>query len=245
MRTRSDIKPLGSGIALESILASLNLPSCAEREAEVTATRLTRWADAMAAQGYRHSVKSLEALRLYLAGYGLIIMGGVGTGKTCFFRALARAIARNGVQETARLAVWPMIGVAGRRLDGIRAELEDMADSEIVVDDIGAEPTFNEFGNKWDLLPWVIEMRMASPARTHFTTNLLPAELERRYGSRTVDRLHEMAASVTLDGKSNRRTMPNSAAVMAYERAVRDAAMRKDNIPCGAQGAENKKENAR
>jgi len=97
----------------------------------------------------------------------------------------------------------------------------------VVLDDIGAEPTFNEYGNRWDVLPWLLEMRLASSGRTHFTTNLSPAELSKRYGARTVDRLHEMACDVTFKGKSNRRTKPNAGVVRAYEKAAREAAKRK------------------
>lgn len=218
MKTPFDALPLAE------ILAQLRAPSCEERAAEVTAERLAAWARQMSAQGYRHTEKTLEALRLYLAGYGLLLMGGVGTGKTHFFRTVGAVKARHGM---ARPVVYPMMDTVGRRVDEVRAFFTATANREVVLDDIGAEPTFNEYGNRWDILPWLIEMRMAAPGRTHFTTNLSPAELERRYGARTVDRLHEMAASVAYAGRSNRRTRPNAGAVRAYEKAARQAAERR------------------
>ncbi len=212
-----------STFALADILAQLRAPSCEERAAEVTEERLARWARETAARGYRHTERSLEALRLYLAGYGLLLMGGVGTGKTHFFRTVGEVRARHGM---ARPVVYAMMDTVGRKVDEVRAFFTGAARAEVVLDDIGAEPTFNEYGNRWDILPWLLEMRMAAPGRTHFTTNLSPAELERRYGARTVDRIHEMAASVAYAGKSNRRTRPNAGAVRAYEKAARQAAER-------------------
>lgn len=218
-----------STFALADILAKLQAPSCEERAAAVTAERLTKWANETTANGYRHSEESLEALRLYLAGYGLLLMGGVGTGKTYFFRTMGDVRARHGL---ARPVIYTMMDTVGRKVDEVREFFMDAARDEVVLDDIGAEPTFNEYGNRWDILPWLLEMRMAASGRTHFTTNLSPAELEKRYGARTVDRLHEMAASVAYTGKSNRRTRPNAGVVRAYEKAVRDAQKRKvDEMP--------------
>ena len=223
------MKTPSNTLALADILAQLQAPSCEERAAAVTAERLTKWARETTAHGYRHSEESLEALRLYLAGYGLLLMGGVGTGKTYFFKTIGAVLRSMG---RTRPAIFTMMDTVGRKVDEVREYFNDMAGQEIVLDDIGAEPTFNEYGNRWDILPWLLEMRMAASGRTHFTTNLSPAELEKRYGARTVDRLHEMAASVAYTGKSNRRTRPNAGVVRAYEKAVRDAQKRKaDEMP--------------
>lgn len=217
MRTPFDTLPLAE------ILAKLRTPTCEERAAEVSAARLTAWAQEMATRGYRHSEETLEALRLYLAGYGLLLMGGVGTGKTHFFQTVGAVLRAQG---RYRPAIFRMMDTVGRKVDDVREYFNEMSGSELVLDDIGAEPTFNEYGNRWDILPWLIEMRLAASGRTHFTTNLSPDELERRYGARTVDRLHEMAASVAFKGKSNRRTTPNAGVVRAYEKAVLDARKR-------------------
>jgi len=210
MKTPCDPLPLAE------ILVKLNAPSCEERTAEVSAERLTAWARETSAHGYRHSEETLEALRLYLAGYGLLLFGGVGAGKTYFFRALGEVLRKQG---RCRPAIYPMMDTVGRKVDEVREYFNEMSGMEIVLDDVGAEPTFNEYGNRWDILPWLIEMRLASSGRTHFTTNLSKVELEKRYGARTVDRLHEMAASVTFTGKSNRRTIPNRGVVLAFEKA--------------------------
>lgn len=216
MRTLCDSLPLAE------LMAKLDEPSCAERAAKVTGERLVRWANAMAKAGYRHSEDTLDALRLYIAGYGLLVFGGVGVGKTFFFRAAGRAAKALVAPDAPEPFVWNMMGVAGRRMDEIRAKLLALRDREVVVDDVGAEPVYNEFGSRWEILPWILEMRLESGSRTHFTTNLSPADIERRYGARTVDRMHEMAASATFGGRSRRETRPNArAAAMMSKSAER------------------------
>ena len=213
-----------SNIDFSAILAKLQAPSCAERAVAVTPERLAAWAGEMATHGYRHTEATLEALRLYLAGYGLIMFGNCGTGKTFFFSAIGKARTAHGMEAPL---VYPLMDTVGRKVDEVREWFIAAERHEVVLDDIGAEPTFNEYGNRWDILPWLLEMRLAASGRTHFTTNLKPAELRNRYGVRVVDRLNEMAAQVTLDGKSNRRTKPNAAVVRATERAIRAAEAKK------------------
>ncbi len=208
-------KTTDEGGCLARLLAEIARPSCEEREAAVPERRLKAWADAMARRkGYMASAESLLALRKYLAGYGLLMIGGVGVGKTAFFRAVSSVGVRRGRQP---IAVWRMADGVGRSVDSIRALFASLREREVLLDDVGAEPTYNEYGNRWEMLPWLIEMRMDSPERTHFTTNLSPAEIEARYGARTVDRIHEMAASVTLGGPSRRHTRPNARAVAAWD----------------------------
>ena len=212
---------MNAEIDIDGILARLvsPTPSCAEREAEVSAKKLDTWAKAMAKLGgYVHSRKSLEALRLYLAGYGLMIGGGVGSGKTMFFRAVAPVLRLAGRSDDVP-EIYPMVDTVGRDVNAIRRHFLERSHREMVLDDIGAEPTFNEYGNRWDILPWLVDMRLGSAARTHFTTNLTPKELRDRYGVRLIDRLREMAATVTFGGKSMRNTKPNARAVRAAEAA--------------------------
>ena len=135
------MKTPSNTLALADILAQLQAPSCEERAAAVTAERLTKWARETTAHGYRHSEESLEALRLYLAGYGLLLMGGVGTGKTYFFKTIGAVLRSLG---RTRPAIFTMMDTVGRKVDEVREYFNEMAGQEIVLDDIGAEPTFNE-----------------------------------------------------------------------------------------------------
>lgn len=146
-------------------------------------------------RGYEPSKETLNALLSYMRGYGLMLCGGVGTGKTMFFRSL-----KTRVEEVSPLRMM------ARRLDDIERDVDGLSGVEVLIDDIGAEPVYNNYGSRLDLLPWLVEARLSSPKRTHFTTNLKPNDLVKRYGVRVVDRLREMCRTFSLSGGSRRRT---------------------------------------
>ena len=173
---------------------------------EVTEAELLARADAMARRGYRHSEETLAALRDWMEGRGLILRGGVGSGKTSVFRALRHPMSQREGDRGGTIAVFPMMDVVGRTVQDVRETMEQLAESEVVLDDVGAEPAFNDFGSRFEMLPWLVEMRLRSKAKTDFTTNLTGEELRGRYGMRTVDRMHELAAAHRFTGKSMRAT---------------------------------------
>lgn len=191
---------------IDGLLSALAQPACDEKELEITPEMLERKARAMARRGYRHTERSLEALRLYLSGYGLFLQGPVGTGKTLFFRLLKDF----GGED---IEIFSMHNILGRNESDIREMMDDLAFREIVLDDIGAEPTFNNYGVKFDILAYLIDRRMESAERTHFTTNLAKSEIASRYGGRVIDRLAEMCRSVKFEGRSLRAPKPNRKAL--------------------------------
>lgn len=197
----------------DKILAALSQPSCEEREPDITPEIVALKAEGMVRRGYRHSAQSIEALRLYLAGYGLFLHGPVGTGKTMFFRSL-----RNFCGD--EIYIFSMHRILGMSESDIRDMMDDIADREVVLDDIGAEPTFNNYGVKFDILAYLIDRRMESPERTHFTTNLKKTEIKARYGIRIIDRITEMCKSVEFTGASNRSAKPNTKALGIIKRHI-------------------------
>ena len=199
--------------AFEGILRSLSQPTCEEREAEIRPEMLKAKAENMVRRGYRFNSASLEALRLYMAGYGLFIHGSVGTGKTMFFRTLRTF-------DGGEVAVFSMHDILGRTEGDIREMMDELAFREVLLDDIGAEPTFNNYGVKFDILAYIIERRMASEERTHFTTNLKKSEIKDRYGIRIIDRITEMCKSVEFSGASNRAVKANRKAVARTTRFI-------------------------
>lgn len=201
--------------AFEGILRSLAQPSCEEREAEIRPEMLKAKAENMVRRGYRFNSASLEALRLYMAGYGLFIHGSVGTGKTMFFRTLRTF-------DGGEVAVFSMHDILGRSESDIREMMDDLANREVLLDDIGAEPVFNNYGVKFDILAYIIERRMASEERTHFTTNLKKSEIKDRYGIRIIDRITEMCKSVEFSGGSNRAVKANRKVVDRTTRFIAD-----------------------
>ncbi len=165
----------------------------------ISSERLMRYAKKMAIDGeYKFSEMSLKALESYLQGYGLFIYGKVGTGKTFFFNSLNKTI-------TKPVLTFSMYDIFGKGETGIRQFIEDRNEYEMLIDDVGAEPTFNNYGVKFDALAYIIEMRMKSKYRTHFTTNLSIQEVATRYGARVIDRITEMCKSVEFTGPSLRR----------------------------------------
>lgn len=197
----------------DSILAEL--ADCAKApspaEVEISPEAVTGRAKEMALSGYEPSKASLTALELYLKGYGLWLDGGVGTGKTMFFRRMRPSnipVKRTG--EIPSIVVFSMPLTLGMDMDDVREFLEEHRYDELVLDDVGAEPVFNYFGGKMELLPYLLEKRMESPCRTHITTNLTPKALGERYGARTLDRVVGMFKRVTFTGKSHRAASPNT-----------------------------------
>lgn len=160
-------------------------------------------ASEMARRGYRSSRESLDALKAYLEGYAILISGDVGTGKTRFFDALG------GIEKVS------MIDLYAHRLDEIVEIVCGLRHREIVVDDIGQEAIYCNYGCKMDVLPWLIEKRAESKMRTHFTTNLTGGKLTNRYGARVLDRIHATCMAFRFSGASKRATAPNAAFVAA------------------------------
>ena len=170
---------------------------------DVGDAELKAWASELARRGYRASKESLNALKAYLQGYGILLSGEVGTGKTRFFDALG------GIEKVS------MIDIYANTLDEIVDIVGGLRDREIFVDDIGSETVYSNYGCKMDILPWLIEKRMESDKRTHFTTNLTGEELSARYGARVFDRIYGMCKMFRFSGTSRRTTRANSAFVAA------------------------------
>lgn len=192
------------------ILSSLSVPDLTEYEAEVNPAALKTKANNMIARGYEFSAESLEALRLYMSGYSLFLHGGVGTGKTMFFKLLRD-------HKGKPIHIFPVYSIFGRSESEIAEIVSSLTNREIVIDDLGSEPLYNNYGVKFDILTYIITRRLDSPCRTHITTNLSKTDIAKRYGARIIDRLAEMCRAVELKGKSKRYPKPNRAVVRALE----------------------------
>lgn len=192
----------------DEILSALAQPTLEEREADITPQALRTKASNMVSRGYDFSAESLEALRLYMAGYSLFIHGPVGTGKTMFFRTL-----RN--HRGKPIYVFPVHAIFGKNESEIAVMMDGLADTEIAIDDLGSEPMYNNYGVKFDILTYIISRRLESSCRTHITTNLSKADIAKRYGARIIDRFAEMCRAVEFKGKSRRRPKPNQEVVKA------------------------------
>lgn len=175
----------------------------------------------MQKRGYVFAEHSLEALRLYLSGYGLILHGNVGTGKTLFFKLLHADVMKVGWGSIdKRLKIFSMAQTAGLGMADIAKQMDEMRGDEVMIDDIGVEPTFNNYGVKFDVLGYIVDCRMDCGKRTHFTTNLTMNEIRDRYGDRVIDRLTELCKAVQFSGQSMR--FPRQFCLSPEEEAKRE-----------------------
>lgn len=149
----------------------------------------------MSAAGYDFDRKSLEALEHYGRGYAIAITGVVGIGKTMFFRKLNPDII---IADMNLISRW--------KFDDVGNFLDNHAGDEMVIDDLGTGTAKgNDWGSPYDVLMVMLNVRLRSRKRTHFTTNLANDQLIAAYDYRAVDRIYGMAKFVTFTPRESRR----------------------------------------
>lgn len=179
---------------------------------------LSRMAARLEEYGYeRRNPSVFDAICEYGAMFGrmtarkgMFLKGGVGIGKTFGVEILA-AIFELPVFTPALLAS------AYKECSGNLADLEKIVltgndfwekPHSIVIDDLGTHDSARSYGEIADLMCDVLDMRYRALLRygvkTIVTTNLDDAELVRRYGIRTNDRLNEMFYFYSVNGNSQR-----------------------------------------
>lgn len=138
----------------------------------------------MAEEGYifTHPCQ-LDALRAYIDGYGVLISGAVGIGKTLFFRRLSPNIVILNMENLVALGRDDLLSLVNR-----------YQDAEIVLDDLGLGGSkTKDYGREYDALLAVLNWRERSRFRTHFTTNLTNDALVESFDARAVDRIYGFA----------------------------------------------------
>lgn len=179
----------------------------------------------MAKLGYRHTEASLTALEMYIKGFGLWLSGDVGTGKTMFFKLLRPLNLRfRTTGQIPKIIIFPMVRTLEMSVDDIKEWLGENFYNEVVLDDVGAEPVYNHFGGKFDILPYILDKRLDSPCRTHATSNLKPKAMVERYDDkRILDRFSEMFVKIPFTGPSMRHSQPNAVIRAAQTLATQKA----------------------
>lgn len=154
----------------------------------------------MSASGYKFNSATVEAVRDYMRGYGILLSGKVGTGKTLFFRKL-----------NPSAIIIDMGDVMGWRQEDVYNSMEAYANFEIVLDDLGCGGSrARDYGREFDALLLILNIRDPSRCvcRTHFTTNLTNDELIEHFDARVVDRIYGMAKCHRMpDGESMREAV--------------------------------------
>lgn len=177
---------------------------------EVSKEALSRNANEMLTKGYLPNESSIAALEAYMMGFNLWLSGDVGTGKTFFFRAAPVFIPPSGCASTPRRVFVDMAtDFEGMELSEIREYLYDHRFDELVLDDVGNEGTVNSYGNRREILPFILSERSKVGPCTHLTTNHEKKFFDERYGYGFFDRLRSSAFFVKFRGISRRVLTPH------------------------------------
>ena len=139
---------------------------------------------------------------------GLLLIGGVGTGKTAFFNSVTQTL----IIRCSELAMKYSMNGAEAFKGNVSSSHYDIGwikPGNKIYDDLGTEPKEVLYmGNKLILMAYVIESRYeyfkAHETKTHFTTNLDLKTIKERYGERSFSRLKEMVTVITINGKDLR-----------------------------------------
>ena len=143
----------------------------------------------MAGRGYILDHSTIEAIKKYEQGYSLLLTGNVGVGKTHFFKCLPYDIYALDMNFAMR---W--------KFNEIESWLECHVNDEVLIDDIGAGSSKgNDYGVQYDVLMCLLNGRMRSRKRTHFTTNCNSVQLINSFDYRAVDRIYGMAFPIKMD----------------------------------------------
>lgn len=148
----------------------------------------------------------------FSGGRGLLLIGTPGTGKTFLLRAISEMF---DIPITTARKIERTVQDEFSFRDLIRLNLPRWSEvprhwNDLIVDDIGSEESVVKgFGSNYYPVAEAIQLRYdAFVGRgwvTHFSTNLSPDSLQKRYGERCLSRLCEMCVPVVVTGEDRRK----------------------------------------
>lgn len=176
-------------------------------EGSLADTRTRRWSSVCPDRFVHATLDDIpEPLRTSLDGWGglsnLILLGGVGVGKTHAALAVAR---RRFIEAGDSVKFWPVVELLDDlRPGGQAVTLDAVFDVDLLVlDDLGAEKPTDWTAER---LFAVVNRRWMERAPIVGTSNLQPDELRAALGARTYSRLvGDDAVVVGLSGPDRRR----------------------------------------
>ena len=148
---------------------------------------------------------------------GILLVGGVGTGKTLLFsifRVYTRDILlANSFKEYSAMDIIDSVNISGI---GVLEEFShNMVDKiarpiRMYVDDIASKnETVKHFGTELNVIEQLLSLRYNVFQRygtlTHASTNLFPSQMKDLYDQRIIDRMKEMFNIIEIGGKSFRK----------------------------------------
>lgn len=195
--------------AQKSIFAEIAKKVAVEIEApaepKIKRSIVERYAKLLAENGYEINADSVGMLADYLKGYNLWVCGNVGVGKTYFFDSINKIRKNLGYGPIYKLS---MLETQGMKMEDVSEWLEYRVGSDILLDDVGAEPEMVSYGMKAEVFPYILEMRMKiSGRRTHITSNLGPADILKRYDRRVSDRFVQFFKMEQIKARKSKRTL--------------------------------------
>lgn len=145
---------------------------------------------------------------------GVALIGPYGVGKTTIMKVFSLCIASGYIAEAKPFKVVPLSDIAISFKEEGFATLDTFKigrkyKSNICLDDIGTEIFMvKDYGNDIIVFPQLMmelyDTFISHHSTTHLTTNLLPEDIEKKYGGRTLDRISEMCQIYVVDGESKR-----------------------------------------
>ena len=127
---------------------------------------------------------------------GLFLYGTCGRGKTFLARYVLPMIFK---ESMGKLPGYFDMTYAVRHTD------EVLRESIIILDDLGTEQKYQEYGTVRDTLAEIVDTAEKQGKMLIVTTNLTGKMLEEAYGTRTYDRLLKLTKRVKYTGESFRR----------------------------------------
>ena len=133
----------------------------------------------------------------YNKGMSIVVTGPYGVGKTILcMHVIPTLIARFHGIYCEKFRATELCNEGNYR--------KAMKTKYIVVDDVGTEGQFVDFGNRHEVFSEIVDGIEQQGKLVIASTNLVPKELQKRYGERTFDRLRANATLVCILSNSLR-----------------------------------------
>lgn len=135
---------------------------------------------------------------------GLLLTGTNGVGKSVICTKILPVIFKHYLRIQSNLELCCPVK-ATDIADSYEKNLSMRYAPILVIDDVGAESVSSHFGTRRDFVSELIDSCEDGGRLLIITTNLTADEISERYGMRTLDRLHSITRSFTIEHESLRR----------------------------------------
>ena len=146
-------------------------------------------------------VHYLAETKLNCRKKGLLLFGQTGTGKTFAAKIIAAFRDINFFTSDDLMRIYQS------NKDSFWEIIDEKKD--LIIDDLGAEPTMNDFGMRFELFAQAITARHRlyeyRGIRTIITTNLSGQAIKERYSERIYSRLRQMCETINATGEDLRQ----------------------------------------